>query len=145
MKLPTVTYRKVCTVSALVRMLSVTVAILPFLQWAKVQALRQLSLLKMQVSSGRLWSMLISTKMYYAFTNHASWKEYCWVFVTKDLSWICLSLLYVHPPNTHLNLQFITKIIHDVEYNNKGSSLCIFLLSSVYQNLLIRNMSHLNE
>lgn len=151
MKLPTVTYRKVdvlclvCTVSALVHMLSVTVAILPFLQWAKVQTLRQLSLLKMQVFSGCLWSMFISTKMYHAFTNHASWTEYCRVFVTKDLSWICLSLLHVHPPNTHLNLQFIAIIIHDVEYNNKGSSLCIFLLSSVYQNLLIRNMSHLNE
>jgi hypothetical protein len=175
MKLPTVTYRKVYTVSAHVHMLSVTLVILPFLQWANVQALRELSLLnplnaelnpichllallgahlifhisrirvKMQVSSGRLWSMFISTKMYHAFTNHALWKEYCRVFVTKDLSWICLSLLYVHPPNTHLNLQFITIIIHDVEYNNKGSSLCIFLISSVYQNLLIRNMSHLNE
>ena len=49
------------------------------------------------------------------------------------------------PPTTLLNLQFITIIIRDVEYNNKGSSLCILFLSSVHQNLLIRNMSHLNE
>jgi len=94
-KLPTVIYSKVdilclegfvCTVSGLVHMLSVTFAILPFLQLAKVQALRRLSSLKMQVSSGHLWTIFISTKMYHAFTNHAAWKEYCPVFVTKDLS-----------------------------------------------------------
>lgn len=152
-KLPTVMYRKVdilylealvCTVSALVHMLSVTIAILPFLQWAKVQALRRLSLLKMQVSSGRLWTIFFSTKLYHAFTNHAAWKEYCPVFVTKDFSWICL-FSAACPPTTHINLQFITLIIHDVEYNSKGSSLCTFFLSSVRQNLLTRNMSHLNE